>query len=82
MESTRIKVSLNSIDKIKRFADLANKFSFDIDLASGRYVVDAKSVLGIFSLNLIEELECIIYADSKDAQEFIDTIDKMIVKHT
>lgn len=82
MEKTKIKVLINTIEKVKKFAEIANKFQFDIDLVSGRYTVDAKSVLGIFSLNLIESLDCIIYTNNEYAQEFINNIDTMVVKHT
>ena len=45
-------VNLNSIEKVKAFTDRVQKLDEDIDLVSGRYVVDAKSILGIFSLDL------------------------------
>ena len=47
-----IKVSLNSIDKVKQFVNDINRYSYDFDLVSGRYVIDAKSIMGIFSLDL------------------------------
>ena len=47
-----VKVSLNAYDKIKSFVNLLTKFDADFDLTSGRYVVDAKSIMGIFSLDL------------------------------
>ncbi len=46
-----VKVSLNSIDKVKTFVNDINRFDFDFDLVSGRYVIDAKSIMGIFSLD-------------------------------
>lgn len=82
MDKVKVKVLINTIDKVKKFAELAGKHNFDIDLATGRYVVDAKSIMGIFSLNLIEEMDCIIYTNEEDAQKFINTIDTMIVKST
>lgn len=48
----KVKVSLNSIEKVKRFVNDINRFDFDFDLVSGRYVIDAKSIMGIFSLDL------------------------------
>ena len=45
-------ISLNSINDVKEFVNIVSKYEFDIDLISGRYVVDAKSIMGIFSLNL------------------------------
>ena len=47
-----VKISLNSIDKVKSFVNDLTKFDTDFDLVSGRYVIDAKSIMGIFSLDL------------------------------
>ena len=55
-----IKVSLNSIDKVKTFVNEIIKYDFDFDLVSGRYVIDAKSIMGIFSLDLSKPCRCLI----------------------
>ena len=47
-----VQISLNSIDKVKSFVNDITKFNNDFDLVSGRYVIDAKSIMGIFSLDL------------------------------
>lgn len=47
-----VQISLNSIDKVKSFVNDITKFDYDFDLVSGRYVIDAKSIMGIFSLAL------------------------------
>ena len=47
-----VRISLNSIDKVKSFVNDLTKFDVDFDLVSGRYVIDAKSIMGIFSLDL------------------------------
>lgn len=44
-----VQISLNSIDKVKSFVNDITKFDYDFDLVSGRYVIDAKSIMGIFS---------------------------------
>ena len=49
-----VQISLNSIDKVKSFVNSITQFDFDFDLISGRYVIDAKSIMGIFSLDLSE----------------------------
>ena len=49
-----VKISLNSIDKVKSFVNDLTKFDSDFDLVSGRYVIDAKSIMGIFSLDLLD----------------------------
>ncbi len=50
-------IKLNSVDKVKSFVNKVSKFDEEIDLVSGRYVVDAKSLLGIFSLDLSKPIE-------------------------
>ena len=51
------KISLNSIDKVKAFVNEISKFDCDFDLVSGRYVIDAKSIMGIFSLALNQPID-------------------------
>jgi len=46
-----VKISLNSIDKVKAFVNEVTKYDAEFDLVSGRYVIDAKSIMGIFSLD-------------------------------
>ena len=63
-----VKISLNSIDKVKAFVNEITKFDSDFDLVSGRYVIDAKSIMGIFSLDLSKPIDLNIHAqDSLDA---------------
>ena len=52
-----VQISLNSIDKVKSFVNDITKFDYDFDLVSGRYVVDAKSIMGIFSLDLSKPIK-------------------------
>lgn len=52
-----VKISLNSIDKVKSFVNDITKFDSDFDLVSGRYVIDAKSIMGIFSLDLSKPID-------------------------
>ena len=58
-----VKISLNSIDKVKSFVNDISKFDSDFDLVSGRYVIDAKSIMGIFSLDLSKPIDLNIHAD-------------------
>lgn len=64
-----VSISLNSIDKVKSFVNDITKFDSDFDLISGRYVIDAKSIMGIFGLDLSKPLELNIHGE-----ENIDTI--------
>ena len=72
-----VKICLNSIDKVKSFVNDITKFETDFDLVSGRYVIDAKSIMGIFSLDLSKKM---LLELSDPTKEELDSIDKYIVK--
>ncbi|MBD5384640.1 MAG: HPr family phosphocarrier protein [Ruminococcaceae bacterium] len=74
------KVILNSIDDVKEFVALANRCVFDIDLLSGRYAVDAKSIMGIFSLDLTKTLTLVVHDDGEKAEDFLDDIKQYIAE--
>ena len=59
-------IMLNSINDVKNFVNAVNKYDFDVDLTSGRYVVDAKSIMGIFSLDLASPIELVAHTDAAD----------------
>lgn len=60
-----VQISLNSIDKVKSFVNAITQFDYDFDLISGRYVIDAKSIMGIFSLDLSKPIDLAIHADEE-----------------
>ena len=64
-----VMISLNSIDKVKSFVNDITKFDYDFDLVSGRYVIDAKSIMGIFSLDLSKPINLHIHAEENADQE-------------
>ncbi len=68
-----VQISLNSIDKVKSFVNTISQFDHDFDLISGRYVIDAKSIMGIFSLDLSKPIELAIHKDS-DYDEILEAI--------
>ena len=51
-----VDIKLSSIADVRNFVDTVSKYDIDIDLSSGRYIVDAKSIMGIFSLDLLKPL--------------------------
>ena len=73
-----VMISLNSIDKVKSFVNDISRFDYDFDLVSGRYVIDAKSIMGIFSLDLSKPIELNIHAD-EGADEVIEMLKPYIV---
>ena len=68
----KVTVSLASINDVKSFVNIVSKYDFDVDLISGRYVVDAKSIMGIFSLDLSKPIDVEVMTD--DCDSFIDVI--------
>jgi len=60
-------ISLKSINDVKDFVNVSNKYDFDIDLTSGRYIVDAKSIMGIFSLDLSKAIKVEVHSADPDA---------------
>lgn len=62
----RLRIKLNSIDTIKNFVLLNETMPFDIDVLSGRYMIDGKSIMGLFSLDCSKEIEAQIHADKED----------------
>ena len=73
-----VHISLNSIDKVKAFVNEITKFDNDFDLVSGRYVIDAKSIMGIFSLDLSKPIELNIHSE-KNADEILEVLAPYIV---
>lgn len=61
-----LKVSLSMAESVKNFVNTVSKYPYEIDLRSGRFVIDAKSLLGIFSLDLSKPIVLEIHADSCD----------------
>lgn len=59
-----VKISLNSIDKVKAFVNEVTKYDAEFDLVSGRYVIDAKSIMGIFSLDLSKPIDLNIHSET------------------
>ena len=73
-----VQISLNSIDKVKSFVNAITQFEFDFDMVSGRYVIDAKSIMGIFSLDLSKPIELVIHAEDH-LDEIMDILKPYIV---
>lgn len=65
-------IMLNSIEDVKEFVALTNSYSFESDLVSGRYAVDAKSIMGIFSLDLSKPLTFVVHDNGAKADELLD----------
>ena len=72
------RVNLNSINDVKMFVTEASLVQCDIDVVSGRYVVDAKSIMGLFSLDLAQPVTVQVQGDSALAEKFREAVSSLI----
>ena len=73
-----VKISLNSIDKVKTFVNVINRFDAEFDLVSGRYVIDAKSIMGIFSLDISKPIDLNIH-NTNNLDEILEALEPYMV---
>ena len=74
----KTKIKLDSINAVKDFVSIGMLYDFDIDLVSGRYAVDAKSIMGIFSLDLSNPIQLVAHTD--EPGDFFEKIKEFIVE--
>ena len=77
MKSVNIRLTMMT-DHVRNFVSLVNRYPFDMDLRSGRYVVDAKSILGIFSIDLSRPIRMDIYSD--DCADLLKDLEGYLIK--
>ena len=73
-----VQISLNSINKVKSFVNEITKYDNDFDLVSGRYVIDAKSIMGIFSLDLSKPIDLNIHAED-NIEEVLEALTPYVI---
>ena len=77
----KTEILIDSIDKVKAFVNEISKFDCDFDLVSGRYVIDAKSIMGIFSLDISKPIELDIHEeDEAEINKIMDIISPYLSK--
>ena len=74
-----VQISLNSIGKVKSFVNALSQFDYDFDLISGRYVIDAKSIMGIFSLDLSKPIDLAIHTD-ENLEDIMEVLKPYLVE--
>ena len=73
-------IKLNTINEVKEFVNIVLQCPYDVDLVSGRYIIDAKSLMGIFSLDLPRPIDLEADIDSDDVEDLLKKIDFCVVK--
>ena len=71
-----VTISLTQVSQVKRFINLAEQVPFDVDVVSGRYTVNARSMLGIYNLDLSRPIQVLIHSD--DCEEFKKSLAEFI----
>ena len=59
-----VTISLTQVNQVRQFVTLAERVPYDVDVVSGRYTVNAKSMLGIYSLDLSKPIQVLVYSDN------------------
>lgn len=72
-----VTINLSTAETVKKFVGIVSRYPYDIDLRSGRYVIDAKSLLGIFSLDLSKPITMEIFSSNCD--ELIEELKSFII---
>ncbi|NMA37433.1 MAG: HPr family phosphocarrier protein [Papillibacter sp.] len=75
-----LKVRLHTIEDVRMFVTAANMQVSDIDVVSGRYTIDAKSLLGIFSLDLTKPVSVVVHGNAADRERFAEQIKSLLVE--
>lgn len=73
-------VQLASIGDVKYFVNAACLQPFDIDIVSGRYIIDAKSIMGIFSVDLAKPIVVEVHGTDEDVATFMESVKKFVIE--
>lgn len=77
---TKVIIRLPSVKEVKDFVGAVSSCGCDIDIAADRYIIDAKSIMGIFSLDLSKPIELRIISDEENViADVLDKIGRFIV---
>ena len=74
---TTATIRINAINDVKDFVGIVSGCPYNVDLVSGHYAIDARSIMGLFSLDLSNDLELKVHSD--DCGDFLDEISRFIV---
>ena len=75
-----LRIFLGTIERVKNFVNEVSHLECDVDIVSGRYVIDAKSIMGIFSVDLSKAVDLRIHAEGAEAEKAMEVINPFIEK--
>ena len=76
----KLAIHLYSIDDVRRFVTAACSQVFDVDIVTGRYIVDAKSIMGLFSLDLSKPIFVEAHGTEEEVAEFFESLKEFVPK--
>lgn len=75
----RLKIKFATVEEVKEFNSIAEKQNFDIDITCGRQIVDAKSIMGVLSIDLTKDIWLVIHAEEPESRDYLEKISKFLV---
>lgn len=72
-------IKLDLVESVKKLAEVSMKYDFDIDVKSEKYMVSAKSILGVMGIASNKVMELRVEASMKEAEKFLSEIKEMLV---
>lgn len=75
----RLKIKFTTVEEVEEFNSIAEKQNFDIDITCGRQIVDAKSIMGVLSIDLTKDIWVVIHAEEPESRDYLEKISKFLV---
>lgn len=75
----KLRIKLATVEEAKEFNSIAEKQNFDIDITCGRQIVDAKSIMGVLSIDLTKDIWVVIHAEEPESRDYLEKISKFLV---
>ena len=75
----KLRIKFTTVEGVKEFNSITEKQNFDIDITCGRQIVDAKSIMGVLSIDLTKDIWVVIHAEETEAKDYLEKISKFLV---
>ena len=75
----KLRIKFATVEEVKEFNSIAEKQNFDIDITCGRQIVDAKSIMGVLSIDLTKDIWVVIHAEEPESRDYLEKISKFLV---
>lgn len=75
----KLRIKFATVEEVKEFNSLTERQNFDIDITCGRQIVDAKSIMGVLSIDLTKDIWIVIHAEETEVRDYLEKISKFLV---